>query len=117
MIIGSDLEWTPRGIDVLGLAWDGGLKNAACDRNEQTLAQFLDVLNKAEVIVGQNYIDADVRQMSKEGIDVSGFEHKVFDTRLAIHATHGHLAGTGSYDLRSMVLLLNGRQGQRFPLD
>lgn len=117
MIIGSDLEWTRTAIDVLGLAWDEGLRNAATERNEHTLPQYIETLARAEVVVGHNFIDADCRQLAKEGVDISGFEHKVFDTRLAIHATHGHLAGTGSYDLRSMVLLLNGRQGTRFPLD
>src|SRR5882672_8728104 len=103
MIIGSDLEWTRKEIDVLGLAWDEGRKNTACDRNPDTLAQYVDVLNRADVVVGHNFIDADCRVMDREGIDISGFEHKVFDTRLGIHCTHGHLAGTGSYDLRSMV--------------
>lgn len=117
MIIGSDLEWNKRAIDVLGLAWDFGLRNAAAERNPQTLPQYLEVLNRADAVVGHNFIDADCRQLAKEDVDISGFESKVFDTRLAIHTTHGHLAGTGSYDLRSMVLLLNGRQGQRFPLD
>lgn len=117
MIIGSDLEWTREGIDVLGLAWDSGLRTTATDRNPESIAQYLRTLNTAEAIVGHNFIDADCRQLAKEGLDISGFESRVFDTRLAIHTTHGHLAGTGSYDLRSMVLLLNGRQGQRFPLD
>lgn len=117
MIIGSDLEWTRTAIDVLGLAWDLGLKNTAVERTPETLAQYLDTLRRADIVVGQNFIDADCRMLAKEGVDISGFESKVFDTRLAIHTTHGHLAGTGSYDLRSMVLLLNGRQGQRFPLD
>lgn len=117
MIIGSDLEWTRTAIDVLGLAWDMGLRNAATERNERTLPQYIETLNRAEAVVGHNFIDADCRQLAKEGVDISGFESKVFDTRLAIHTTHGHLAGTGSYDLRSMVLLLNGRQGMRFPLD
>lgn len=117
MIIGSDLEWTKQAIDVLGIAWDDGRSATAIDRNPQSLAQYLEVLNRAELVVGHNFIDADVMQMRREGIDVTGFEGHVFDTRLALHATHGHLAGTGSYDLRSMVLLLNGRQGVRFPLD
>ena len=117
MIIGSDLEWTREAIDVLGLAWDNGLRNTATARDSGSIAQYIEVLGRAEAVVGHNFIDADCRKLTKEGIDISGFEHKVFDTRLAIHTTHGHLAGTGSYDLRSMVLLLNGRQGQRFPLD
>lgn len=115
-IIGSDLEWSSRGIDVLGLSWDLGRKTTAIDRNERTLAEYEEVLNGADTIVGHNFIDADCRQLAREGRNV-GWHHKVFDTRLAVHTTHGHLAGTGSYDLRSMVLLLNGRQGQRFPLD
>ena len=93
MIIGSDLEWTREGIDVLGLAWDMGLRTTATDRNSGSLAQYLGTLSRAEVIVGHNFIDADCRQLAKEGVDISEFESKVFDTRLAIHATHGHLAG------------------------
>ena len=117
MIIGSDLEWSRQAVDVLGLAWDGGLRNAATARNPDSLAQYIDTLNHADTVVGHSFIDADCRQLAKEGVDITGFEHKVFDTRLAIHTTHGHLAGSGSFDLRSMVLLLNGRQGIRFPLD
>lgn len=121
MIIGSDLEWkkTDNGyeIDVLGIAWAEGTRTTAIDRNPSSLAQYLDVLKQTEVIVGQNFIDADCMQLKKEGIDVSEIEPKVFDIRLAMHAVNGHLAGTGSYDLRSIVLLLNGRQGRRFPLD
>ena len=117
MIIGSDLEWTKEAIDVLGLAWDFGVRNSATERTPESLSQYVEILSRADAVVGHNFLDADCRKLAKEGVDISGFEHKVFDTRLAIHTTHGHLAGTGSYDLRSMVLLLNGRQGQRFPLD
>lgn len=117
MIIGSDLEWSKHGIDVLGISWDEGKRTTAIDRNPQTLEQYLSVLRKAETVVGQNFLDADCSQLRKEGIDVSWLEPKVFDIRLAMHAVNGHLAGTGSYDLRSIVLLLNGRQGRRFPLD
>src|SRR5688572_7004497 len=115
MIIGSDLEWTKNGIDVLGLAWSDATKATAIDRNEKTLGQYLDVLKKAHTVVGQNFIDADCRQLASEGIDVSWLEPKVADIRLMMHAVNGHLAGTGSYDLRSIVLLLNGKQGYRFP--
>ena len=119
MIVGSDLEWGRDGIDVLGLSWelDGALRATATGRNEQSLAQYLDTLKRATAVVGQNFIDADCRQLAKEGVDVSWLEPKVYDIRLAMHTANGHLAGTGSFDLRSIVLLLNGRQGQRFPLD
>lgn len=121
MVIGSDLEWCKQGdkyiIDVLGLAWDEGAKATAIDRNETTIEQYLDILKRADTVVGQNYIDADCRQLASEGYDVSWLEPKVADIRLMMHAVNGHLAGTGSYDLRSIVLLLNGRQGKRFPLD
>lgn len=114
-IVGSDFEWTKDGIDVCGLAWDDARQCVACHRD--SIEQYLDILRKADTIVGQNYIDADISQLRKEGFDVSGIESKVFDIRLAMHAVNGHLAGTGSYDLRSIVLLLNGRNGRRFPLD
>lgn len=117
MIIASDLEWNREKIDVLGLSWGDGEFATAVDRNEQTLLQYLDALKRAERVVGQNFLDADCMQLAREGIDVSWLEPKVYDIRLAMHAVHGHLAGTGSYDLRSIVLLLNGRQGTRFPLD
>ena len=117
MIVGADTEWSREGIDVLGLAWDNGLRCTATARDPASLAQYLDILRKSETVVGQNFIDADCMMMAKEGIDVSRLTPKVFDIRLAFHATHGHLAGTGSYDLRSIVLLLGGRQGQRFPLE
>jgi DNA polymerase I-like protein with 3'-5' exonuclease and polymerase domains len=121
MIIGSDLEWAKDGnkykIDVLGIAWDEGRRTTAIDRNERTIAEYVSLLKKADTVVGQNFIDADCHQLRSEGIDVSWLEPKVADIRLMMHAVNGHLAGTGSYDLRSIVLLLNGRQGQRFPLD
>lgn len=117
IVIGSDLEWTPQGIDVLGLAWDGGKSATATDRTPESLVQYLDVLNKADVIVGQNFIDADLIQMAKERIDTSKFRSKVFDIRLAMHAVNGHLAGSGSYDLRSIALLMGSQHGERFPLD
>ena len=117
MIIGSDLEWSRTAIDVLGLAWDNGLRATAIERTDRTLAEYLGTLQRADTVVGQNFIDADCMQLAKEGVDVSQILPKVFDIRLAFHATHGHLAGSGSYDLRSIVLLLNGRQGVRFPLD
>jgi len=117
MIIGMDMEWTKQAIDVLGLAWAEGTKSTAIDRNDRSMAEFLAILDKATVIVGQNHIDADLRQLAKEGFKIEHLEEKCFDIRLAMHAVNGHLAGTGSYDLRSIVLLLNGRQGRRFPLD
>lgn len=117
MILGSDLEWTKEGIDVLGLAWDGGTRTTAVECTESTLPQYMEVLKRADVVVGQNYIDSDCQMLKKAGQDVSWLEPKIFDTRLAMHAVNGHLAGTGSYDLRSIVLLCNGKQGYRFPLD
>ena len=117
MIVASDMEWTRNKIDVLGLSWGDGEYATAVDRTDETMAQYLDVLRKADVVVGQNFIDADIQQLTREGLDVSQITPKVYDIRLAMHAAFGHLAGTGSYDLRSIVLLLNGRQGTRFPLD
>ena len=117
MIVGFDTEYSKRGIDVLGLSWSEGLKATATDRNEVTLAECLAVLHKASLIITQNGIDADMRQMAKEGIDISALEPKVYDIRLAMHAVNAHLAGTGSFDLRSIMLLLGARQGYRFPLE
>ena len=117
MIVGSDLEWNGKEIDVLGLSWNNGLSATAVGRTSTTMGEYLAVLQKADTVVGQNFIDADCRALAKEGYDVSWLEPKVFDIRLAFHAVNGHLAGTGSYDLRSIVMLLNGKQGYRFPLD
>ena len=117
MNVSFDLEWSRQGIDVLGLSWDEGRKAAAVDRNPESLSAFLNTLNKADEVAGHNIIDADFAQLEREGVDVSGFRAKAFDTRIALHAISGHLAGTGSYDLRSMVLQIGSRQGFRFPLD
>lgn len=117
MTISFDMEWTRESIDVLGLAWDEGLSCSAISRNEQTMQQFLSILHRADRIAAHNGIDADLGMLEREGFDVSKLLPKTFDTRVALHAVFGHLAGTGSYDLRSMVLLLNNRQGCRFPLD
>lgn len=115
--ISFDMEWTHEGIDTLGLAWDEGLRTTATHRTNETMAQFLGVLHAADTIAGQNVINADLRQLERENIDTSMLLPKCFDIRLAMHAVNGHLAGTGSFDLRSIVLLLNGRQGMRYPLD
>jgi len=117
LIVGSDLEWTPQGIDILGLSWNEGTRATATDRNEQSLEQYLDVLRRADYVVGQNFLDADCRQLAKEGVDVHWLEPKIRDIRLLMHTLNGHLAGTGSFDLRSIVLLAGARQGYRFPLD
>src|SRR3990167_2405510 len=117
MIIGSDLEWTREWIDVLGLAFDSGEKAAATARTPESLEQYLKVLKAADTVVMQNGIDADCRQLASEGIDVSWLEPKVYDIRLAFHCINGHLAGSGSFDLRSIVLLLGSKQGIRFPLE
>lgn len=115
LTIAFDMEWNSARIDVLGLAQDTRCTATEC--TPESLAQFLHVLTRADRLVGQNVIDADYRQLEKEGIKTDVFLAKTFDIRLAMHATHGHLAGTGSYDLRSILLLLGARQGERFPLD
>ena len=51
MIIGSDLEWTREAIDVLGLAWDNGLRNTATARDSGSLAQYVEVLGRARQII------------------------------------------------------------------
>lgn len=121
MIVGVDHEWARRGdryeIDVLGLGWAGGTRATATDRNPHTLAQHLEVLRRATTVVGQNVIDADAGQLAAEGVDVSWLEPKLWDLRLAFYAVNSHLAGTGSYDLRSIMLLLGAKQGYRWPLE
>lgn len=115
--VSFDMEWGSKGISVLGLAYDQGKKATSINRNQDTMKAFLSVLEKADRIAGHNAVDADIRALEKEGYDISRLLPKTFDTRLAFHACAGHLAGTGSFDLRSVTLLLNSRQGQRFPLD
>ena len=117
MTVSFDMEWTKESIDVLGLAFGDGLHATATGRTPETMSQFLDVLHRADRIAGHNAIDADLGQLEKEGLDTSALLPKTFDTRVAFHAVNSHLAGTGSFGLRSIVLLLNGRQGQRFGLD
>lgn len=118
MIVGADLEWSPRrGIDVLGLSWDSGQRATATGRTPETLIQYMDILRNADKVVGQNFLDADCRQLALEGVDTGWLESKIYDIRLSMHVVNGHLAGTGSFDLRSIVLLLGGRQGYRFPLE
>lgn len=115
--ISADMEWTSRGIDVLGMAWDDGRKATATERTDDTMEQFLELMRRADRVAMHNGLDADCRKLAQEGIETGWLERKTFDTRLAFHACFGHLAGTGSFDLRSVVMLLNGRQGERFPLD
>ena len=117
LVIGSDLEWSRSGIDVLGLAWDGGKVATATNKDVVSMTQYLSVLHKADIIVGQNFLSADIPSLAKEGIDVSLLTPKVRDIRLLFHALHAHLAGSGSFDLRSIVLLVGAKQGYRFPLD
>ena len=117
MTVSFDLEWTRQGISTLGLAWGDGHFAAATNRDSLTLHNFLEVLRRADRIAGHNILDADIPMLAREGVDVSDLYKKSFDTRLAYYATAAHLAGTGSYDLRSVALLNNSRQGQRFPLD
>lgn len=112
------MEWGASGIGVLGIAWDGGRRcSAVFNSGQHTLEQYLSALGRADTIVGQNHIDADMMQLMRSGINTDPFLGKCYDIRLAFHAVNAHLAGTGSFDLRSIVLLLNGRQGERFPLD
>ena len=117
MTVSFDLEWTRNEIDVLGLAWDEGSKATAIHKDAQTFKQFLDILHRSDKVAGHNVIDADLVKLAEEGVDTSELVKKAYDTRLAFYASHGHLAGTGSFDLRSVTLLLNGRQGKRFGLD
>lgn len=112
-----DMEWNKSGISVLGLAYAEGMKATAINRNPDTMAQFLNTLHGADRIAGHNIVDADIRALEQEGYDISRLLPKAFDTRLAFHACAAHLAGTGSFDLRSVTMLLNNKQGRRFPLD
>src|SRR5437867_2550092 len=102
MTIGVDLEWTKDAIDVLGVSWDNGLRASATANTPESMGQLVNMMQRADHVVMQNGIDADCRQLAKAGIDVSWLLPKVRDTRLMMHCTHGHLAGSGSYDLRSI---------------
>ena len=117
LVVGLDLEYGRKGIDTLGLAWDGGKVATATNKDDVSMQQFLSVLHKADILVGQNVIDADMVQLAKACVDVSALLPKIRDIRLMMHAVNAHLAGTGSLDLRSILLLVGGRQGYRFPLD
>src|SRR3990167_7241009 len=115
--ISFDLEWSRHGIDVLGLAWNEGRQATATHKDDQSLRDLLGVLHSADRVAGHNIIDADLAKLEEEGTDISTLLPKAFDTRLAFHAVNAHLAGTGSFDLRSVVLLSGARHGERFPLD
>ena len=117
MIVGADHEWSFKGVDVLGLSWSDGRSATATGRTDESLQQHLDVLRRADVVVMQNGLDADVRQLASEGIEVSWLGPKIYDTRLAFYTINGHLAGSGSFDLRSIALLAGTRQGYRWPLE
>ena len=122
MIVGADCEWGKDGnggykIDVLGLAYDEGRQCTATSRDSQTIGQFLDILRKANSVIMQNGIDADCMQLAGEGIDTTWLEPKIIDTRLLFYAATSHLAGSGSFDLRSIALLSGARQGYRWPLE
>ena len=118
MIIAADHEWDRNGhIDILGLAWDQGKSMTAVDRTPYTLQQHLDIMRRADLVVMQNGLDADVMALQREGVDVSWLIPKVYDTRLAFFAINNHLAGTGSFDLRSIALLAGERNGYRWGLE
>jgi DNA polymerase I-like protein with 3'-5' exonuclease and polymerase domains len=117
MTIAFDLEWQHGIIDTLGLAFDGGTRAIATPRTAKTMWEFLQVLRKADVVVTQNGISADLRKLHEEGIDITWLEPKTVDTRLMMHAINSHLAGTGSFDLRNISLLYGERQGKRFLAD
>jgi uracil-DNA glycosylase family 4 len=114
--IGFDMEWSAK-VTTVGFAWNGGKSAFAAPRTNLSfdlLPQELSMFNSVSI---HNGLAADLRQLQKEGLDVSSLQTKVFDTMLAMHATHAHLAGTGSYDIRSSVLLCGEVAGERFPLD
>lgn len=109
-----DLEWSKRGIDVVGLAWEeNGIIKAQAGGADK-IPELVQRLNQAKEIVGHNIIDADMPRLSAAGFNLP--LDCVRDTRLALHTTHGHLAGTGSYDLRSAVLICTS-PNNAFPLD
>lgn len=115
--VAFDAEWSQGKISVLGFATNGGRSAVAYPRTETAWAGAIYDFNHVDEIVMHNGHAADLRALAKEGVDVAPLESKVFDTMLAMHATHAHLAGTGSYDIRSVVLLLGEQGGERFPLD
>jgi DNA polymerase I-like protein with 3'-5' exonuclease and polymerase domains len=138
--IGLDLEWGNDGkISIFGFAWNNGRRAGAFSRTEQTgetvrriLERVTTDTTKGAFLVTHNGTSADLPKLQEEGIilgtrlrnasSASSEESAggVFDTMLGLHATHAHLAGTGSYDLRSLVLLYghSGRDsGNWFPLD
>ena len=117
LITGFDTEWSKGRIDILGLAWAEGLKTTAVDRTDVTMAQCLDVLHRSDAVITQNGLDADCRQLASEDIDVSWLEPKIKDIRLMFYAVNSHLAGSGSLDLRSIMLLLPSKQGYRWNLE
>lgn len=116
-VIGCDAEWGWDGrLSVIGFAADEGRRAWAANW-VSWLSAAQQMLDSAQTIVGHNWHGADLRQLARDGVAAEPLEPKVFDTMLAMHATHPHLAGAGSFDIRSVVLLLGPQGGRRFPLD
>ena len=61
MIVGADMEWSREAIDVLGVSWNNGLCATATGRTEQSMAEYLAILRRADTVVMQNGLDADCR--------------------------------------------------------
>ena len=108
--IGSDSEWTPDGITVSAIAWDGGRK-----ATHFTPDQLKYLLRGDNQIVGHSLFEADLPKLVEAGVSLP--KSRCFDTRIVHYVTAAHLAGTGLYDLRSTVLLCGRRGEERFPLD
>lgn len=128
--IGLDLEWGKDGkISIVGFAWwDAGQIRAGAysrqDNDERTRTILGGIIGRTgSALVTHNGISADLPKLREENLLPTLRQDsisQVFDTMLGLHTTHAHLAGTGSYDLRSLTLLY-GQEGLRsqewFPLD
>lgn len=119
MPMATDLEWSNGKISVIGCSSNiSGLGVIATAQPRVAVWNaYLNLLKKVPEIIIHNGHAADLRALAKEGVNVAPLEPKVFDTMLAAHAVSPHLAGTGSYDIRSVVLLHGEIGGHRFPLD
>lgn len=142
--VSIDLEWGKDGkISIVGFAWwdEGQIRAGAYSRegnDERTRAILQNTRPQMEGrnggnsqaaqgrLVGHNILSADLPKLQAEGLLLDSKTRRLdaslsaFDTMLGLHTTHAHLAGTGSYDLRSLVLLYGhtgGRSQEWFPLD
>lgn len=97
-----DLEWDIKSKEItcIGVAYEADKAYSTYDvaDGKRLLAARLD---KSELLIGHNIIDADFNVMGHHPSDYS--PTCVFDTKVVAHLIHAHLANLGLLGLRSLV--------------